>query len=235
MPKKRLLVGGAAIALAMALVGVGVYAVFTDTETADVAIDTGQLDISGAEDITVTEMAPGDLAFRDMNILLDPAFNDGDLVEYIDVETVLGTDTVGAPTDNGDVDPLPPGESLWNGTDGLQVTFAVCDAGAWTLPAVDDPLLGDGADADTLDDSVTCSGTVVQQAEEPLSTFAFTDELDAADFGETPTATGTIPDGSDLDVLLQFRLPTTADNAYENASVTFDIVFDAIQRDGVNR
>jgi predicted ribosomally synthesized peptide with SipW-like signal peptide len=235
MPKKRMLIGGAAIALAMALVGVGVYAAFTDTETSNVAIDTGQLDISGAENITVTNMAPGDYAFRDMNIVLDDAFNDGDLVEFIDVDTANVVDTVGAPTDNGDPDVLPPGESLFSGDDGLQVVFAVCDGGAWTLPAIDDPIAGTDTNTDGLDDSVTCSGTIVPQTEVALDDFTFTDSLGAADFGETPTATGTIPDGSDLDVLLQFRLPDTADNAYENASVTFDIVFDAIQRAGVNR
>jgi predicted ribosomally synthesized peptide with SipW-like signal peptide len=237
MQKKRMLLGGAAIAVAMALVGVGVWAAFTDTETSNVAIDTGQLDLVGAEDITVTEMAPGDLAFRDMSLALPDPENDGDLVESIDVATANVVDVVGDPTDDGDVDPdgEPAGESLFSGTDGLQVVFAVCGGGTWTLPAADDPLLGDGGDADTLDDSVACSGTVVEQTEQPLGTFAFTGSLTAVDFGETPTATGTIPDGSTMEVLLQFRLPTTADNAYENASVSFDIVFDAIQRAGVNR
>jgi predicted ribosomally synthesized peptide with SipW-like signal peptide len=230
-----MLIGGAAIALAMALVGVGVYAAFTDTETSNVAIDTGQLDISGADDITVTDMAPGDVAYRDMTIVLDDDFNDGDLIEFIDVETALDTDTVGVPTDDGDEE-ADTGESLWSGTNGIDARLAVCAGGTWTMPAEDDPLLGDGVDADTLDDSVVCTGgTVVEQTAQNLNTFAFTDSLDAADFGETATGTGTIPDGSELELLFEFALPSDADNSYENASVTFDIVFDAIQRDGVNK
>jgi predicted ribosomally synthesized peptide with SipW-like signal peptide len=234
MPKKRLLVGGSAIALALALVGVGVWADFTDTETADVAIDTGQLDIDGAEDITITEMAPGDFAYRDMTITLDDAVNDGNLIEFIDVDTVLGVDTPGDPTDNGDEEVDTP-ESIWSGADGINARLAVCDGGTWTVPAPDAPLVGDSADADSLDDSVTCSGTIIEQAAQDLNTFNFTDSLDAADFGETATATGTIPDGSTLDLLFEFALPDTADNSYEDASVTFSIVFDAIQRAGVNR
>ncbi|OWY63202.1 hypothetical protein B7486_54380, partial [cyanobacterium TDX16] len=146
-------------------------------------------------------------------------------------------DVVGDPTDNGDLDPdgEPAGESLFSGTDGLQVVFAVCSGGTWTIPATDAVAVPDSGDAGDLADGVTCSGTIVEQAEQPLGTFGFTGTLTAADFGVAPTATGTIPDGSTMEVLLQFRLPTTADNAYENASVAFDIEFDAIQRDGVNR
>lgn len=234
-PKKRTL-GAAAIIAAIALLGYGVFAVFTDTESSNVALDTGQLDLVGAEDIVITEMAPGDFAFRAMTLALPDDENDGDLVEYIDVSTDIIEDNVGDPTDNGDLDPdgEPAGESLLNVTDGIQVVFAVCDGGDWVTPAPNDPLAGTLTAG--LDDSVDCDGgTVIAQAEQPLGTFTFTDTLDAAAFGESPTATGTIPDGSEMEVLLQFRLPTSANNAYENASVVLDIVFDAIQRAGVNR
>jgi predicted ribosomally synthesized peptide with SipW-like signal peptide len=223
MPSKKLLTGGAAIAIAMVLAGVGVFAVFTDTDSTGVAIDTGQLDIVAANDITATDIAPGDHIFREITVDLPAATNDGNLVASVDVDTTLGTDTA------------PNGGSLWSGADGLQGRFAICDGGVWTLPAVDDPLLGDTAPADGLDDSVTCSGTIIVQAEEPVNTLTIAGNLTAADFGVAPTATGTIPDGSTFSILAQLRLPTTADNTYEDASVTFDFNFDAIQRTGVNR
>lgn len=227
MPSKKLLTGGAAIAIAMVLAGVGVFAVFTDTDSTGVAIDTGQLDIEAANDITATDIAPGDYIFREITVDLPLLTNDGNLVASVDVDTTLGTDTPGT-----------GGGSLWSGTDGLQGRFAICDGGNWVLPAPDDPLLGDTTPADGLDDSVTCSAgaaNIIVQAEEPVNTLTIAGNLDAADFGVTPTATGTIPDGSTFDILAQLRLPTAADNTYENASVTFDFNFDAIQRTGVNR
>jgi predicted ribosomally synthesized peptide with SipW-like signal peptide len=222
MPSKKLITGAAAIAVAMVLVGIGVFAVFTDTESTGVTIDSGQLDIEAANDITATDIAPGDHVFREISVSLPGATNDGDLVASVDVDTTLDTDT------------SPNGGSLWNGTNGLRAVLAICDGGTWTLPAVNSALAGDG-NADGLDDSVTCSGTIIPQAEQPVNTLAFAGTLTAADFGETPTATGTIPDGSAWDVLMQLRLPTAADNTYEDASVTFDFNFDAIQRTGVNR
>jgi len=237
MPTKKTLLGGAAIAVAIALIGAGVWAAFTDTESTDVTLDTGQLDIVGAADITVSDLAPGDVVFRDIGVDVPAATNDGNLVRFIDVDTVFGSETVGAEVDTGDPDPGPPAApgSLWSGTNGIQVVLAVCDGGTWTLPAANSPLLGDLAPVDGLDDSITCSGTILPQASQPVNTFGFTGTLDATALGVTPTATGTIPDGSNFEILAQFTLPSAADNGYENATVNFDIEFDAIQRAGVNR
>jgi predicted ribosomally synthesized peptide with SipW-like signal peptide len=239
MKQKRMLLGGAAIAVAMALVGVGVWAAFTDTETSNVQLDTGQLDIVGGDDVVVTNMAPGDVVFHDIGIDIPDTENDGNLIQSIDVSTALNSQTVGASVDTGDADPgapFTPG-SLWDGTDGIQVVLAFCD-GPWTLPADGDPLLADG-DTDGLDDSAVCdggTGTITAQASQPLDTFDFSGSLTAADFGQAGVApTGTIADGSSLDLIVQMTLPATADNGYENAAVDVDFVFEAIQRAGVNR
>jgi len=224
MPSKKLITGAAAIAVAMVLVGIGVFAVFTDTESTGVTVDTGQLDVSATNAITATDIAPGDHIYEVIDVELPAATNDGNLVEFIDVDTTFGSET------------FPNGGSLWNGSNGLQAQFYVCDGGAWTVPAPDAPLSGDVAPVDGLDDSVTCSGTIIQPgAPEPVNTFGFTDELDAADFGVAATATGTIPDGSQLDVLAQLVLPTAADNTYENATVSFTFDFTAVQRPGINK
>lgn len=225
MPKKKTLLGGAAIALAMALVGVGVWAAFTDTATTNVAVDTGQLDVEGAGAISATDIAPGDHIFREITVDLPDATNDGDLVASIDVTSDLNSET------------LPNGGSLYSGDDGLQVTLAICDGGTWALPAANTPIAGVDADTDGLDDSVSCTGgTVISQTESALDDLIGTPySLAAADFGVTATATGTIPDGSSFDLLAQLRLPDAADNTYEDATVDFDFVFDAIQRSGVNQ
>ena len=43
-----------------------------------------------------------------------------------------------------------------------------------------------------------------------------------------------IPDAF-MDMIVQMTLPSSADNGYENATVNFDFLFEAIQRTGVNR
>jgi predicted ribosomally synthesized peptide with SipW-like signal peptide len=234
----RKVVGIAALLLALALVGMGIYAAFTDTETAGVVAQTGALDIVGADDIAISEMAPGDLAFRSLTVQIPSSDNDGDLISTIRVsvpEPAPGADVVGSPTDVGEGD-VPAGASLLTGTQGLQIMLASC-SGEWTLPAAA-AALGSDANADGLDDSATCAGTIsVTQTEVALNDLVGTGdyEYSPADFGVTPTFTGTFPDGTTLNLIGQFRLPAAADNAYENASLTFDLVFEAIQRAGRSR
>ncbi|HEX2179513.1 MAG TPA: TasA family protein [Actinomycetota bacterium] len=237
---KKMILGIGALLVALALIGFGVFAAFTDTETTEVATDSGSLDITGASDIQITEVAPGDIAFRDLTIEVPDAANDGDLIQAIRISVPApepGDDQAGAPTDTGDPDGDTPGQSLLTGANGLRVTLATC-SGDWTLPTADAPLGTDTAPADGIDDSATCGGEItVTQPEIPLNSLVNADtfEFGAAEFGLAPTATGTIPDGSTMNLIAQFRLPAEADNAYENASLTLDMEFEAVQRSGVNR
>jgi predicted ribosomally synthesized peptide with SipW-like signal peptide len=236
--RSRKTVGIAALLLALTLVGMGIYAAFTDTETAGVAVQAGALDIIGADDITIGEMAPGDVAFRGLRVEVPESDNEGDLITAIRLsvpQPAPADDVVGSPTDAGE-GVVPAGASLLTGAQGLQITLANC-SGPWTLPAAG-AALGSDANGDGLDDSASCAGTItVTQSETALNDLVATGDFEYAPaaFGVTPTTTGTFPDGTTLNLIGQFRLPEGADNAYENASLTFDLVFEAIQRAGVNR
>ncbi|HEX2259061.1 MAG TPA: TasA family protein [Actinomycetota bacterium] len=234
----RKVLGIAILLFALTLVGMGIYAAFTDTETAGVVAEAGALDITGANDITISNMAPGDLAFRGLTVQIPDSDNEGDLIRAIRVsvpQPAVGDDVVGTPTDVGEGS-VPVGASLLTGAQGLRVTLASC-SGAWTLPAAG-AALGSDVNADGLDDSASCAGTIsINQAEIALNDLVGTGDFEYGppDYGITPTGTGTFPDGTTLNMIAQFRLPAAADNAYENASLTFDLVFEAIQRAGVNR
>jgi predicted ribosomally synthesized peptide with SipW-like signal peptide len=234
----RKVLGIIALLLALSLVGMGIYAAFTDTETAGVVAEAGALDITGADDISISDMAPGDVAFRGLTVQIPASDNEGDLIRAIRVsvpQPAPEDDVEGSPTDVGE-GTLPEGASLLTGAQGLQVTLASC-SGAWTLPAAG-AALGNDANADGLDDSAACAGTIsINQTEVALNDLVGTGDFEyvPADFGVTPTASGTFPDGTTLNMIAQFRLPQAADNAYENASLTFDLVFEAIQRAGINR
>jgi predicted ribosomally synthesized peptide with SipW-like signal peptide len=231
--------GIVALIAALLLIGVGVFAAFTDTETTSVATETGALDITGSADITISDLAPGDYAFRSLSVAVPTAENDGNLIRAIRVSVPTpeeGADVPGAPTDTGDEGVLPAGASLLTGAQGLRATLARC-SGAWTLPAAG-AALGTDANSDGIDDSAICAGSItVTQPEVALNDLvgATSFEFDAADFGVTPTSTGTIPDGTTINFIAQFRLPGAADDAYENASLTIDLLFEAVQRTGLNR
>lgn len=239
MGNRKVVIGVAALVVAAALIGVGAFAAFTDTESTSVNATTGALDITGAEDISIQDLAPGDVALRGLTVTIPDDTNEGDLIRAIRMSVPLvpaADDVIGRPTDEGDADAAVEGASLLTGDNGLQLLLASC-SGEWSLPSADDPLEGDG-NGDGIDDSATCDGTVtVTQQEIPLADLVTATEFEyeAAAFGVTPTATGTIPDGSTLNLIAQLRLPAEADNAYENASLSFDFLLEAVQREGVNR
>ena len=237
MRSGKAVLGIAALVVAAVLVGVGVFAAFTDTESTDVSIQAGALDITGADDITIDRVAPGDIAFRNLSVGIPTSNDAGDLIEAIRLSVPApagGADRVGTPPANAGT--TRPGASLLTGPQGLRVTLASCTT-AWTLPAAGAPL-GSDRNSDGLDDSARCNGTVtVTQREVPLAQLVDADtfEYRPADFGVPPTATSTFADGTTLNLMAQFRLPREADNGYQNASLTFDLVFEALQRGGVNR
>lgn len=237
MRSGKAVLGIAALVVAAVLVGVGVFAAFTDTESTDVSIRAGALDITGADAIKIDRVAPGDVAFRNLSVGIPARDDAGNLVEAIRLSIPrppAGQDTVGTPPTQAGT--TRPGASLLTGAQGLRVTLASCST-PWTLPAAGSAL-GADKNGDGLDDSARCTGTVtVTQREIPLNQLvdATTFEYRPANFGVTPTATSTFADGTTLNLMAQFRLPREADNGYQNASLTFNMVFEAVQRAGVNR
>ena len=87
--KKRHRTSKAALgaALAVAALGAGVFASFTDTETATRSVAAGQLDIMvSPEVLSVAEMAPGDWMSRGLAIDIDADNNNGNLIEVISLD-----------------------------------------------------------------------------------------------------------------------------------------------------
>lgn len=222
--KKKLLATAGVLAGVTAIAGMGAYALFTDSGTATTTVDAGQLDIVMSESYTVADIAPGDTIQRPVTITLPQATNDGELISAVRFYQDITTDTIG--TD----DPLlsGPGESLVGGTDGLTYRLVTCEGGTWsTLTTPAGPY--------------TCSGTEKVTDSGKLSAIegvgAAVDLL-PGDFGVTETATGTFPtDTGDvaLSTMLEFVLPTTADNDYENALATMTFTGAAIQRGGIQK
>ena len=227
-PRRRsgaLILGAAALAAAAGLLGYGAYAAFTDTETSSVSIDAGQLDITLATTpITVTDIAPGDVLYRQVAVQVPGATNDGDLIAALEVSATNVVSTPGDPADTGNpAEGDVAGVGLDAGTDPLQLVVANCDE-PWTLPGPGDPTSA----------SPECAGTSTPPTPAPVD---FPDvvagdplELTAEDILGTPTFG---EDVTELNVLVALRLPETAGNEYENAALTFDLQVDAIQRAGI--
>jgi predicted ribosomally synthesized peptide with SipW-like signal peptide len=221
--------GIAALVLAAILIGLGVFAAFTDTNQATIQAQAGSLTITGGDQtFSIDGMAPGDFALRDLTISIPAEGNVGDLIRAIGMTVPAAgvTDTAG-----------PGGASLLTGAQGLQVLLAHCTE-AWTVAATG--TAAGTAGPNGVSDSATCgdgTGTVtVSQTEIPLNNLVDANdiEFDAADFGLTPTANGTYPSGVDLNLLVQLRLPQEADNTYQEGSLDFDLVFEALQRAAQN-
>ena len=86
-PKRRPVKAGFAAVLAVAALGAGVFASFTDTESASRSVAAGQLDIMvSPEVLSVAEMAPGDWMSRGLAIDIHSDYNDGNLIEFIDLD-----------------------------------------------------------------------------------------------------------------------------------------------------
>lgn len=221
--KKKLLATAGVLAGVTALAGMGAYALFTDSGTATTTVDAGQLGIVMSESYTVTDIAPGDTIQRPVTITLPQDKNDGDLVAAVRFYQDLGVETKGTKADVPNT-----GESLVTGTNGLTYRLVTCESGEWTT-------------ATTPAGPYTCSGTQKVTSTGKLSDIqgvgAAVDLL-PADFGVTETATKTFPtDAGDvaLNTMLEFVLPTTANNDYENASAAMTFTGAAIQRGGIQK
>lgn len=223
-PWKKIALTGGILLAAGALVGSGAFAVFTDSGTATGDVDAGQLDIVVSGDFSVTDIAPGDTVQRTLDLTLPNATNDGDLVSNVRFYQDVTADQIG--TDSPDT--AGAGESLVTGSDGLNYRLITCSV-AWT-PAAAAPA-----------GPYTCSGTQTVTGNGKLSTIggvANAVDFTPADFGVTPTATGTFPsDAGDVSLhsLIELVLPSAADNDYENASAQITFTAAAIQRGGIQK
>lgn len=225
-PWKKIALTGGVLLAAGALAGAGAFAVFTDSGTAVGNVDAGQTDITVTGGFTVTDIAPGDTIQRPLTLVLPNATNDGDLVSTVRFYQDVTAETAG--TD----DPLltGPGESLVTGTDGLNYRLLTCTV-PWTTAAT----------APATNGPYTCAGTTTPTGSGKLSTIggvANAVDFTPANFGITPTATGTFPsDAGDvaLNTLIELVLPTVADNDYENASAQITFTAAAIQRAGIQK
>jgi predicted ribosomally synthesized peptide with SipW-like signal peptide len=222
---KKIIATGGILVGAGALATMGAFAVFTDTDTATTTVDAGELDIVFTGDVTVSDIAPGDTVQRPVTISLPDATNDGDLVQAVRFFFDVTSDTEGG--DGQDI-ALGDGESLVDGADGLTYSLITCVDGEWTT-------------ATTPTGPYTCDGTEQVTGSGKLDTIngvANAEDFVPADFGLVPTSTGTFAsDGGAvvLNSLIQFDLPTTAGNAYENAATVLEFTGAAIQRGGIER
>lgn len=222
-PWNKIIATGAVVAVGTIITG-GAFAIFTDSDTATLQADAGQLDIVATGDYTVADIAPGDTVQRPILLQLPDATNDGDLVAAVQLSYAVTAETPG--TD----DPTLPGggESLVSGAAGLTYSLQTCVGGEWTSTTA--PV---GA--------YTCSGTVQQTGAGTLASITGAGNsttLTPVNFGVTPTADGTFPsDTADvtLNTLMVLQLPDTADNDYENAAASLTFTAAAIQRDGLQR
>ncbi|MWJ15804.1 hypothetical protein DOU15_07840 [Clavibacter michiganensis subsp. michiganensis] len=221
-PWKKIVATGAVVAVGTIITG-GAFAIFTDSDTATLQADAGQLDIELATgDYTITDIAPGDTVQRPIVLSLPNATNDGNLVESVTFAYEVTDETLGTE------DPAVPGpsESLVTGTEGLQYTLQTCFT-AWT-PSAADPA-----------GPYTCSGTATTTGTGTLASLTGAGTtFTPANFGVVPSADGTFPsDTADvtLNTLMVLQLPDTADNDYENAAATLTFTASAIQRDGLQR
>ncbi|CAQ02875.1 TasA family protein [Clavibacter sepedonicus] len=222
-PWKKIVATGAVVAVGTLITG-GAFAIFTDSDTATLQADAGQLDIVATGDYTVSDIAPGDTVQRPILLELPDATNDGDLVESVQLSYAVTAETPG--TDDPAL--AGGGESLVSGAAGLTYSLQTCVGGEWTSATA--PV---GA--------YTCSGTVQQTGAGTLASITGAGNsvtLLPANFGVAPTADGTFPsDTADvtLNTLMVLQLPDTADNDYENAAASLTFTAAAIQRDGLQR
>jgi hypothetical protein len=222
-PWKKIVATGAVVAVGTIITG-GAFAIFTDSDTATLQADAGQLDIIATGDYTVADIAPGDTVQRPILLELPDATNDGDLVAAVQLSYAVTAETAG--TDDPAL--AGGGESLVSGVAGLTYSLQTCVGGEWTSATA--PV---GA--------YTCSGTVQQTGAGTLASITGAGNsttLTPAAFGVTPSADGTFPsDTADvsLNTLMVLQLPDTADNDYENAAASLTFTAAAIQRDGLQR
>jgi hypothetical protein len=226
-PWRKIIATGAILTVG-ALATAGAFAVFTDSDTASLAVDAGELDIVATGDYTVADIAPGDTVERPILLELPAETNDGDLVAAVTFGIDVTDDVVGT----GDAGVAGSGSSLIAGADGLTYELVTCDGGTWTTAgAVGAPDRG----------PYDCDGTEVISSSGKLSALEGATgvvTLTPADFGVDPTADGTFPSDAgdvELSTLMRLVLPTAADNDYENASASITYTASAIQRDGVQR
>lgn len=240
---RRSITGAALLGSAALLAGVGAFAAFTDTESVTRSVAAGQLDIEVDGTFAVEGMAPGDIHSQLLTVELPEDHNDGDLIEFIRFETAMGAEVLGQHMDNGVQGP-DGSASLFTDEAGLRVVIQNCEDGVWTEVG-DGTFTCDGTVVDVIGDvGGAITGTADIDHAEKVDDFGIDTELGAVDFGVDETATGTIPDGSSLNLLVTLALPgddnqfggnLAAGNAFENASGDIEFTLTAIQRGGIEK
>jgi hypothetical protein len=214
------LIGGAAI------VGAGAFATFTSTGNASVSADAGAVKITNVTAMTIGDMAPGDVVYKEMTVNLPSTAGAGNLASGLELSFVAPS---GASLVLGNDGKGNSGGSLLDATTGLQFSVLTCPV-AWTAISP----------VPTTGPLVECVGSAptVTSAATNLNDFVSTHAIHTfapSDFGLTATTSGTFnTDGGAVPIyaMAVFRLPVGADNTYQNASTALSFTFVAVQRAG---
>ncbi len=223
---EKIVATGGVLIGAAAIVGAGAFATFTATGTASVSADAGAIKIANVTTMTIESMAPGDTVYQAMTVTMPTTAGAGNLASGLELSFAAPTNSALVLGDDGDGH---TGGSLLDATTGLQFSVLTCPV-AWTSIS---PVPASGP-------LVECVGSV------PTTTVASTDLNDfvsthavhtfaPADFGLTPTASGTFNTAAGaipIYAMAVFTLPAAADNTYQNAATTLSFTFVAVQRAG---
>ena len=219
---EKLIVTGGVLVGAAAVVGAGAFAVFTSTGTATVAADAGALKVALSVNYTIEDMAPGDSVYRSLPIELPATGSAGNLVSAVGFYFDTTSDVLGNVGSTG--------KSLVAGSNGLTYRILTCSVPwvASTATPVTVPYECNGDETNTTPSLAAAQLSSIQGV-------ANVRQFVPADFGKTPTASGTFnTDTTSVNVysMIEFALPVAANNDYQNASVDLAFTVAAMQRSG---
>lgn len=227
---------GACAWVSFGLLGAGALATFTSTGQTTITAPSGQLQLQvlvNTSSMTISNIAPDDVVYRPLSILLPKATSAGNLISKLAVFTTTTADAAGT-----DPAGTATSASLKSGTNGLTYKILTCSQ-AWTA----------ASNPGSTDPPYTCGGSLTNTTAAhfgakgapqlgSLEGVANKVTFGPADFGLTPVAgTGTFASDTanvNLDSMLEVTLPHAADNGYQRAAWTFSLTVAAIQRDGTN-
>ena len=222
---EKIVATGGVLIIGAAIVGAGAFATFTSTGNASVSADAGAVKITNVTAMTIGDMAPGDVVYKEMTVNLPSTAGAGNLASGLDLSFVAPS---GASLVLGNDGRGNSGGSLLDSTTGLQFSVLTCPV-AWTAISP----------VPTTGPLVECvGGATVTSAATDLNNFVSTHAIHTfapSDFGLTATASGTFnTDGGAVPIyaMAVFELPAGAGNTYQNASTALSFTFVAVQRAG---
>jgi hypothetical protein len=223
---EKIVATGGVLIGAAAIVGAGAFATFTATGNATVSADAGAVKIANVSNMTIGDMAPGDVVYKAMTVDLPSTAGAGNLASGLELSFVAPT---GASLVLGDDGQGNTGGSLLDAATGLQFSVLTCPI-AWTAISPV-PLTGPLVECVGFTPTVTSAATDLNDFVSTLTvhTFAPSDfGLTATDSGTFDTAAGAVP----IYAMAVFELPQGAGNTYQNASTALSFTFVAVQRAG---